>query len=162
MADVALGDRVRVSATAFSPVFLFTHRVADGRRAFVRLSTAAGASLTATAGHYVYANGRRTAAGAVRVGDRLELVDGGATCTVVTATARVAGMGLYNPQTLHGDIVVNGLRASTYTTAVEPGVASALLAPLRALFRVAGVTTTALDGGADRLAALLPSGAAAY
>jgi len=46
--------------------------------------------------------------------------------------------------------------------AVEPSVASTLLAPLRALFRVAGLTTTALDGGADRLAALLPSGASVY
>jgi len=58
--------------------------------------------------------------------------------------------------------VVNGIRASTYTMAIEPAVASTLLAPLRALFRLAGLTTTALDGGADRLAALLPSGAAAY
>jgi len=98
MADVALGDRVRVSATAYSPVFLFTHRVRGGRRPFVRLTTAAGASLTATAGHYVYANGRLTAAGAVRVGDRLETVGDAATCTVVTATARVVGTGLYNPQ----------------------------------------------------------------
>lgn len=58
--------------------------------------------------------------------------------------------------------MVNGVRASTYTMAVEPSVASTLLAPLRALFRVAGLTTTALDGGADRLAALLPSGASVY
>ena len=79
--------------------FLFTHRLRGGRRAFVRLTTAAGASVTATRGHYVYANGRLAAAGAVRVGDRLEVVGAGAaTCTVVTATARVAGTGLYRPQ----------------------------------------------------------------
>lgn len=162
MADLAVGDRVRVSATAFSPVFLFTHKLPTGAHTFVRLSTASGASLRLTAGHYVYANGRLTAAAAVRVGDALERSGPNPGCDVVTATDRVVGTGLYNPQTLAGDIVVDGLRASTYTTAVEPTVASALLSPLRALYRATGRSTAILDGGSARLAALLPRGAAAY
>ncbi|KAK1861227.1 hypothetical protein I4F81_003811 [Pyropia yezoensis] len=157
MDKLAVGDSVRVSADAFSRVFMFTHKVATGSFNFVKLSTASAASLTVTRSHYVYANGKMTAAGAVRVGDQLELA-ADRTCDVVTAIAPVTGTGLYNPQTLHGDIVVNGLRASTYTTAVEPAVASALLAPLRALFRATGVSTSALYAGASRLATLLPTG----
>lgn len=45
-------------------------------------------------------------------------------------------LGLYNPQTLDGRIVVNGIIASTYTTAVIPEAAHALLTPLRCLFNV--------------------------
>lgn len=162
MALLVVGDRVRVSATLFSPVFLFTHKLADGAHSFVRLSTASGSSLRMTPGHYVYANGRLTAAAAVRVGDRLERHGLRRGCDVVTAKDRVVGTGLYNPQTLHGDIVVDGVRASTYTTAVEPAIASALLSPLRALFHATGRSTVLLDGGSARLAALLPGGAEAY
>ena len=69
--------------------------------------------------------------------------------------------GLYNLQTLHGDVVVGGLRASTYTTAVDPAVAHRLLWPLRAVFEAVGVYTTALDkGAAPALAALAPKGGA--
>ncbi|OSX75496.1 hypothetical protein BU14_0234s0023 [Porphyra umbilicalis] len=161
MDQLAVGDNVRVSADAFSRVFLFTHKVAAGSFPFVKLTTASGASLTVTRSHYVYANGKMTAAGAVKLGDELELV-GAAKCDIITATSPVTETGLYNPQTLHGDIFVNGIRASTFTTAVEPRVASALLAPLRALFRATGVSTSALDAGSARLAALLPRGASVY
>lgn len=161
MARLMIGDRVRVSATLFSPVFLFTHKVAAGAHTFVRLSTASG-SLRLTPGHYVYANGRLTAAAAVRVGDRLERHGLHPGCDVVTSTDWVVGAGLYNPQTLDGDIIVDGVRASTFTTAVEPAIASALLSPLRALFSATGRSTALLDGGSARLAALLPSGSAAY
>ncbi|GAB0494399.1 hypothetical protein MMPV_005692 [Pyropia vietnamensis] len=161
MDKLSVGDSVRVSADAFSRVFMFTHKVAAGSFNFVKLTTASAASLTVTRSHYIYANGKMTAAGAVRLGDKLELV-ADRKCDIVTAISSVTGTGLYNPQTLHGDIVVNGIRASTYTTAVEPTVASALLSPLRALFRATGFSTSALDEGASRLAALLPNGASVY
>jgi len=161
MDQLAVGDNVRVSADAFSRVFLFTHEIATGSFGFVKLTTASAASLTVTRSHYVYANGKMTAAGAVKLGDKLELV-GAAKCDIVTAISPITETGLYNPQTLHGDIVVNGIRASTFTTAVEPRVASALLAPLRALFRATGVSTSVLDAGSARLAALLPGGASVY
>ena len=161
MDQLAIGDNVRVSANTFSRVFLFTHKIATGSFDFVKLTTASAASLTVTRSHYVYVNGKMTAAGAVKLGDKLELI-GAAKCDVVTAISPVTETGLYNPQTLHGDIVVNGIRASTFTMAVEPRVASALLAPLRALFRATGVSTSVLDAGSARLAALLPRGASVY
>eukprot|EP00170_Pyropia_yezoensis_P002610 contig_10969_g2614 len=105
MDKLAVGDSVRVSADAFSRVFMFTHKVATGSFNFVKLSTASSASLTVTRSHYICASGKMTAAGAVRLGDKLELV-AERKCDIVTAIASVTGTGLYNPQTLHGDIVV--------------------------------------------------------
>ena len=55
--------------------------------------------------------------------------------------------GLYNPHTLHGDIVVDGVLTSTYTAAFSPTLAHVALAPLRALYR-AGVDIFKVDVGA--------------
>ena len=44
--------------------------------------------------------------------------------------------GLYNPLTLAGDIVVDGILASTYTKAVTPKMAHAALAPLRMMYEI--------------------------
>jgi len=162
MADLAVGDAVRVAPgstdAAFSRVFMFTHKRPTGTYPMVTLTTGGGVTLTATRGHYVYANGRATAAAAVVVGDALTLASGAD--AAVTAVGRSVGVGLYNPQTLHGDVVVDGVRASTYTTAVAPGVAAALLAPLRAAYTLTGYSSAALHGGgAARVVALLPRGA---
>lgn len=165
MADLKVGDVVRVAAgdspAAFSAVFLFTHKIPTSPRTFVRLTTASGARLDASAGHYVYANGRLVAASAVAVGDTLQVATPtGWADSTVKATRRVTASGLYNPQTLHGDIVVGGVRVSTYTTAVQPTVASALLAPLRAVYRTTGRSMTALEGGGGALTSLVPRGKA--
>lgn len=162
MDHLAVGDIVKVAPGTYSPVFMFTHAAADAQSSFVELTTATGSTLTLTRGHYLYANGALMAASEVRFGDELMMSDGKAT-RVVSVSSR-ADTGLYNPQTLHGDLVVDGIVASTYTTAVEPTIAhSLLLAPARALFRASlgrwlvGI----LDNGASQLVRWLPSGAAA-
>jgi hypothetical protein len=148
MDELAVGDRVDVGRGRFSPVFMFTHRAAAHAGAFVRIEAASGAAVRLTAGHYVHVNGALAPAAAVRAGDAVELA-GGARDVVVRVSA-VADTGLYNPQTLQGDVVVDGVLVSTYTTAVEPAVAHALLAPLRAVYAAAGVYTAALEAGAPR------------
>jgi len=164
MDRLAVGDRVRTASGAYSDVFLFTHAEATGDHTYVRLSTAAG-DLTATRGHYVLVNGGvRTAAAAVVVGDVLAHLPagscGGATDAVVTAVATVTRGGLFNPQTLDGTIVVDGFAASTFTTAVEPTLAAAALAPLRAAYTWLGLSAGGLPrGGPAALVAALPKGA---
>jgi hypothetical protein len=135
MDELAVGDRVLVAPGEFSPIFMFTHKLRDetAHRRFLRFSTASGHSLTVTEGHYIPTSGRLQPADAVRVGDRLTLGTGEITAVVAVDTVRAKG--LFNPQTLHGEIVVDGVVASTYTTAVAPAAAHALLAPLRAMFR---------------------------
>jgi hypothetical protein len=162
MDALAVGDAVAVGGSARpSPVFMFTHREKAGVHAFVRLTTAAGAALSLSPGHYVYAGGALVRADAVRVGDELRLAGGSA--SGVVAVGATLELGLYNPQTLHGDIVVDGVVASTYTAAVEPAVAHAALAPLRAAFACFGYSTGALDAGAPpTFVGRLPAGGVAY
>lgn len=170
LSAVAIGDELRVAPgagdAAWSRVYMFSHRLMHGGRPFVELTTASGAALTATASHLVYASGALVPAGAVAVGDALEVVDaatGEAVSSPVVAIRTVVRAGLVNPHTLDGDLVVDGVRSSTWTTAVDPKVASALLAPARAAWRLGGVDPSGgmLEGagraeGLRRLARLLP------
>lgn len=97
----------------------------------------------------MYLSGSLRPAGTARVGDTLELADG--SLSRVNGVSVVLDTGLYNPQTAHGDILVNGIRASTFTTAIQPGLAQAALAPLRMLFEKVGVSTSVFNCGADAL-----------
>ncbi len=154
MAELEIGDVVAVGDGQYSPVFMFTHKMQSVETEFVRIATA-HTQLTLTSGHYLYLSGALRAAGSARVGDSVETDDG---VVRIECVQRVTDRGLYNPQTLHGDVVVNGVRTSTFTTAVQPTLAQAMLAPLRAAFVKLGLATSMLDSGADAVVPLLPRG----
>jgi len=174
MADVVVGDALRVAVAAAgdagaSRVYMFAHRLAGGTYDFVQLTTSDGAAptLTLSPGHLVYlADGRLVAAADVVPGDGLQraaplALGGGAgngtaapPAVWVRAASHVQRRGLYNPLTLHGDLIVDGYRVSTFTTDVPPVVGAVLSAPLRALYVVMGLSTTLLEAGVDRLAPL--------
>lgn len=88
------------------------------------------------------------AAGGVAVGDALETDDGA--MERVTRVNRRAGRGIYFPQTLHGQIVVDGVVASTYTTVVEPGAAHTWLAPARLVHQIFGIHCSILESVSRR------------
>jgi energy-converting hydrogenase Eha subunit B len=160
MDRLAVGDRVRVGPSTFSTVFMFTHRLGgDSKREFVHVDVASGESVTATAGHYLVANGGLKAAASITAGDTLTLASGEQ--VAVTEVSRVLMAGLFNPQTEDGRIVVDGIVASTYTQAVHPRVAHALLAPLRMLHRMGALPQWGLLHVRNfGLAALAPEGSA--
>lgn len=143
MSDLVIGDVVQVSATEYSPVFMFTHKLAHVVNSFVELRTASGHRLPATPGHFVYINGALAPAHTIRVGDLVTVDSGGHSEVIEVSRAKHAG--LYNPQTIHGDLVVNGVLSSTYTTAVEPVVAHSILAPLRGAYRLFDAFMRAYD-----------------
>lgn len=87
----------------------------------------------------MYANGRAMEARVVQPGFVMTGDDG--SLLTVAGVKSGTGRGLYNPQTLHGDIVVDGVVVSTYTESVEMGMAHALLAPIRAGFSTAKVVS---------------------
>ncbi len=159
MADLAAGHSIKVSETSrFSRVFLFSHKQHQGLQNFIRVTAVTGHSITLSATHYMYANGKLVAARAVKVGDTIRTVKGPAK---VKAVEEVKDFGLVAPHTMHGDIVVNGVVASTYTTTVHPRLAHFLLAPVRAVVHM-GLSKeplgSALYNGAPRFAKMVPSG----
>lgn len=136
MEDVEIGDELLVDRekNIYSPVFLFTHRDAQARYShFVTVLTSSNRSLTVTAGHYVYVDGSLRQARKIRLGQRLEKGTG-MDDVVVEVRHHLTERGLFNPQTLHGDVVVNGILTSTFTQSVPPVRAQALLVPVRTMF----------------------------
>lgn len=152
------GHFIKTDADSHSQVFLFTHRQLEGLHEFVRVEAASGHVITLSANHYVYANGKLTAGDSVKIGDVLTTTDGP---SKVVKLSTVMEHGLVAPHTLHGDILVNGVKASSYTRSVHPTVAHALLAPVRALVHM-GIATEPLGSffydGADRMVKYMPSG----
>jgi len=87
-------------------------------------------TLRASPGHYLYtAAGSLIPAADVAVGDSLAAADGSPALVVAVSTA--LDVGLYNPHPAAGELIVDGLRVSAYTTAVPPPIAHAALAPVR-------------------------------
>ena len=145
MSDLSIGDRVAVGGGKFSEVIMFSERTVNDRFEFVELHAGSNV-LRATSGHHIYASGRYVPTGEVKVGDTLELADG--TLRAVTAVKAVMDEGLYNPVTVHGDILVNGVRAATFTPAIQH-IAGAAVSPLRAMFERLGLTCTVFESRAD-------------
>jgi Hint module len=159
--EVAIGDSVHVGAGEFSAVYGFTHKDAAITSSFLRVHTAAGATLTATHGHYTYVNGNLLPMSFVQIGDMWTLASGEP--SVVVAVETVVDLGLYNPQTVHGDVVIDGVLASTYTTAMAPGFAHAAVAPVRAIYALLGMGPSVFEQGAPvAVPQLLPSGVAVF
>ncbi|CAN8073040.1 unnamed protein product [Agarophyton chilense] len=133
ISNVNVGDRVRVDGGAYSEVYFFTHRVRNVIATFLRLSVSSGAVLTLTPTHYVPVGGRLKAARDIRIGDVLVLGNG--TLDTVTRIAMTKEKGLFNPHTMGGTIVVDGIVASAFTESVLPSTGEALLSPLRLLYK---------------------------
>ncbi len=137
MHQLKVGDMVQVGPATYSQVYGFTHADEDALTFFVELKTEAREEVVLSPGHYVYANEKLVPASDVEVGDTLQLANGRRSRVVSVGSS--LNDGLYNPQTVHGDIVVNNVVVSTYTTAVKPSIAHCMLLPFRAMFRSLGM-----------------------
>ncbi|KAI0561486.1 hypothetical protein FGB62_81g07 [Gracilaria domingensis] len=163
MADLQPGEHVHHDEHgASSRVFFFTHRTSKPELWFYRISTASGHAVTMTGKHYLYANGRLTAAHAVKIGHLLRTKAGE---SAVTSVQRVKDTGLFAPHSMHGDLLVDGIVVSSYSRTVEPRLAHALLMPLRWLARATG-SKEVLPGvfyeGGRGLERFVPKGLAEY
>lgn len=150
--ELAVGDSVQVveedGSLGWSQVYLFPHFIQQGGFSFVRLTTAAGSLITLSADHYAYVSPsaeapfsqrRAVAAGDVARGDLLWAASGGGGAMTVQPVADVTSVvaqGLVNPFTMRGNIVVDGVAASVYNTAMGgEGRMHAFTAAGRALWR---------------------------
>lgn len=134
MDEVLIGDEILVGPETFSKVFMFTHRDSGVRFSFVEIESFSGRKLRLTSGHFIYANELLVEAASVVAGDDIVLSSG--ETDKVVRVDRVTDVGLFNPQTLQGDILVDGVRTSTYTRAVSASIAHGLLVPLRYVHRL--------------------------
>jgi hypothetical protein len=158
MDALRVGDRVLVArpdgSLFFDEIYMFGHKDAAPLSTFVQLATAGGA-LRLTPDHHVFVTraGARLElpASAAQVGDLVHVVgaDGAAKLQAVVAKSLTAGRGLFNPYTLSGSIVVDGVAASCHSSSFLDGAFEALniplpagyqalYAPVRALHRLLG------------------------
>mmetsp|Transcript_3878 Transcript_3878/g.11587 ORF Transcript_3878/g.11587 Transcript_3878/m.11587 type:complete len:550 (-) Transcript_3878:4621-6270(-) len=128
-----VGEEVLSADGKFSPVFAFSKKAARTISSFVHIDSG-NLSIELSPEHYLYVNGKLFAAKSVRVGDSIQLANG--SMTQVSSVGMVHRRGLYNPHTLNGPVVVNGVLASCYTQAVHPSVARVLLVLPRILFQL--------------------------
>ncbi|KAI0558698.1 Trypsin [Gracilaria domingensis] len=134
MKELMVGDRVRVGPHEFSEVFMFTHRRNGGHYKFVRIECQnCTTALLLSLDHVLSVNGRVQPANVVRVGDFIIKASEG--LSEVKHVSYVREIGLFNPQTIDGRIVVNDIQVTTYTTAIEKHMAHALLTPIRCWFQ---------------------------
>ncbi|CAN8063136.1 unnamed protein product [Agarophyton chilense] len=150
ISDLQLGDQVLVSRNTYSEVFAFSHRDKHVYTTFHTLQTMSGNAISATKGHFVYADHQLVPIETIKVGQMLHTISGFSPVTTIS-TERMTG--LYNPQTEHGDIVVNGVIASTYTKSLEPSFAHAALTPLRAFSKISrwDILAALIDSGVKKL-----------
>lgn len=157
LSSVKVGDRVLVGDGSFSRVVAFTHKDMNERVRFLRLHLTHGFSLRASAGHYVFIgnNSRLMAMRDVQIGDVMQTVtkEGFSQWAVVHKIDAIWDQGLFNPQTESGDIVVDGVRASCYTEAIDPLLGHSLLTLVRAVASSFPWTTVRMVSiGLDRVA----------
>jgi len=117
MRDLQLGDLVLDASGAFSPVIVFGHADAATSAEFVRLELeASGDVLELSPRHFIPVWGIQTFAKDVRVGDALARWTGtGFETDVVAKKTSVVADGIYNPYTVSGSIVVDGVLASCHS-----------------------------------------------
>eukprot|EP00184_Porphyridium_aerugineum_P008325 CAMPEP_0184691648 /NCGR_PEP_ID=MMETSP0313-20130426/432_1 /TAXON_ID=2792 /ORGANISM="Porphyridium aerugineum, Strain SAG 1380-2" /LENGTH=483 /DNA_ID=CAMNT_0027149401 /DNA_START=189 /DNA_END=1640 /DNA_ORIENTATION=+ len=135
MEELQIGDTVLVGDDKFSDVYFFGHKLSKGLYDFVELALDSGRKIELSKGHLVWANKQWMRGGDVQVGDMLldavEHVE-----RPVVQIRVVKKQGLYNPHTLQGEIVVNGIQASSYTDIVYPKLAHMLLLPERLMYLI--------------------------
>lgn len=159
MKDLKVGDEVLAKMpNTYSSVYMFSHKEQNSVNDFVRVSTSNGHVITASPGHYIIVNGKMKAAGSIVGGDKLMTESGE---DKVVGVENVRKQGLYNPHTVAGSIVVDGVLASDVTTAVKPSVARTLLAPFKLMYRLfqRDLSGGVLNNGWASLARLAPVGA---
>jgi hypothetical protein len=161
-----IGDKVLAArpdgSTFFDDVYMFGHKDTTTAARFVRLETAGGAALRLTSDHHLFVirggERRGVPASQALVGDLVHVEGrlGASQLEAIVAKSLVAGTGLFNPYTLSGSIVVDGVAASCHSSSALDGVFrlmgvsvpdgyQAVFAPLRAMYRALG---------ADRMASI--------
>ena len=131
MSDLKIGDKVlavdaSTGATSYSDVYFFGHRDSETVTNFYTVTTASGSSLKLSPDHYMYVSEtgcNESITAATTLSPNLVKVGMGAwvktpegmKCSAIVDIRQGEEKGLYNPITLTGSILVNGMHASSYS-----------------------------------------------
>jgi desert hedgehog protein len=162
MRDVRLGDRIMVAradgSLGYEDVYLNTHKDSLSAMPYVELALASGRSLMLSPRHFIpvaagpapaWAEQIAKGANEIAVGDFVwsRADDGRMVPDEVAAVRTKVEVGAYNPLTMNGTIVVDGVVASAHSDWFLDGIVSAdaqtkvyqaILAPVRVAYRALG------------------------
>jgi hypothetical protein len=162
MKDVRIGDRLQVAmpdgSLRYEDVYLLTHDDPEVAGSFVELALASGQSLTLSPRHFIpiapepgagWESRVLQGAHEVKTGDVVwhQGRDGTMLPTTVIAVTATVATGAFNPLTLSGTIVVDGVVASAHSDWFLDGIVSAdlqgkvyqaMFAPVRGIYRLVG------------------------
>lgn len=160
MKELSIGDIILSKPHVWSEVYMFSHRTIQAKSVFISLQTN-HSMISLTPDHYIYANGNLVVARKVQVGDML--VNQNNLYEQVISIKSEYKIGLFNPHTLNGDVIVNGIWTSTYTQAVEPRLAHIALAPIRLLYsNGVNIMEGKFDEGDEYISNTMPGGKELY
>lgn len=131
---LSIGDRVASSTNPSHSctVIGWTHWRSFIRSSFLRFTVTSGHILTVSPRHFVHTSDGMRPARTIRVGDHLQVFLNNIIQSMpVLSIEEVRRIGLFNVQTSCGDIIADGFLCSSYTEAVPPIIAHALLLPAR-------------------------------
>ena len=162
MKDVRIGDRLQVvmpdGSLRYEDVYLLTHNDPGVAGSYLELALASGQRLTLSPRHFIpiapvagagWESRVLKGANEIEVGDIVwhQGSDGAMLPTTVTGITATLGTGAFNPLTLSGTIVVDGVVASAHSDWFLDGVVSAdlqgqiyqaMFAPVRGIYHVIG------------------------
>lgn len=148
MSELQVGDVIlsRPGKTPrYSQVHMFSHREAKGSHSMIRLVTADGQRLVLSPLHYIMVrtdNETKVMKTAEKIapGDRVYTIAAWKDGSYVVRTDVVqTSSGLYNPHTLDGEIVVNGVWTSCYTASLHPVLSHVALGLFRWVYTVSSI-----------------------
>jgi len=181
MKDLQVGDIVRSGANSFSEVYVFSHQLLSTETAFVKISVAGGNSLELSPTHFIPVSQacdgtmEMVRASDAKVGSCV-LSSGSNSLKqskIISHDIRIS-KGLYNPFTKHGNIVVDGILASSHSewflddlatkfggVSFLPSIYQVVMAPARFLYDLVGpeIARNELEKFQDKLNSYTDDGA---
>ena len=155
IASVPHGAHVLTSG-GFSPIYLFSHKDHTTTAVMRHIETESGHAIQLTRQHYIQADGQYMSAEKVAYGMQVPIrfLNGTLSMSAVHTVLDVEKQGLFNPMTMHGDVVVFSSGDSAAGVVVSdqsewswaegylpesivPGVYHMVLSPLRFLHSIA-------------------------
>ena len=134
--ELDVGDKIKTGPGEYSTVYMFDHKVEDIVSEFVKLSFNDGTRIRMTSSHYIQTASGLATAGSV--GLREKILKSTGEWIQVSGISYEKGIGLYNPYTYTGKIVVDGVVTSAFTNDIHPVILGGLYKIVEIIYKTTG------------------------